>query len=302
VTYGIKRPKPNPLPAPRPKDSTRGKPQKIDRSQWSPEIPKKKPKPKKSGPMRMLGKLAPKHDPRTPYLTEFLVRHKLPAPTPFGWGKKLSSPLGMLGNDVAGNCTCAGIVHMLQVQAAAAGKPVPSIEQLTKTAMELYKAITLAVNGRAYDPNDPSTDTGLALLDVLNYCRKAGFIGAFVKLHHNDVAEIEAGGMAFGGLYTGAQLPTDAKDQLDDKQIWTPTSGAGGEPGGWGGHAMYLANGDGKTVDYATWGQFQTADYGWVTKYADEMYVTIDSTWVDGSRPAPSGFDIDKLRNYLAAL
>lgn len=294
------RTKPHPLPVPRPTDGTRT----PRRPQVKNYVPQVKPKAVKaaSAATFKLGKLAVKHDARTPYLTEFLDRPLLPKPEPFDYLAKAPADLGMLGNDTAGNCTCAGIAHMLQVQDIIAGNPVPPIEKLTQFAMDLYKAITLEVNGVAYDPADPSTDTGLALLDVLNYCRKKGIIGAFVKLRHNDVAEIEVGGRLFGGTYTGAQLPVAAQRQLDAGNAWTPTSGPDGEPGGWGGHCMYLGAGNTGLVKYVTWGKDQPADYSWVTKYADEMYVAISNAWVFGDKPAPSGFNIEKLRSFLSAL
>lgn len=249
---------------------------------------------------RKLGKLAAKHDARTPWLSEFLLRHRLPKPQPFDWMKGLPFDLGMMGNDVAGDCTCAGAGHMIQVQTAANGRGVtPSTSQI----LDAYKAITLAVNGRAFDPADPSTDTGLALLDVLKYWRTNGIaghkIGGFVKLRHDDQAEIEIGGRLFGGLYTGAQLPTSAEQQLARGDEWQAT----GDPAGtWGGHCMYIGAADEGGPVYATWGKRQRAEYGWVAAYADEMYAVIDDDWVTGKKPAPSGFDIVKLREFLGAL
>jgi len=51
-----------------------------------------------------------------------------------------------------------------------------------------------------------------------------------------------------------------------------------------------------------TWGRRRRAILQWVAKYTDEMYATISKTWVTGDRPAPSGFDIVKLREFLRAL
>ena len=257
-----------------------------------------------SSPARKLGKLPVKHDARTLFLSEVLIKPQLPAPEPFDYLKGLPDDLGMMGNDVAGNCTCAGIAHLVQVMTFVVTGT--AFVATTDQVIDLYKAITKEVNGREYDPNDPDTDTGLALLDVLKYVRNNGFCGhakgmAFAKLHHNDQAQVEIGGRLFGGTYTGAQLPIDAQSQLDADQPWTPTDGAGGEPGGWGGHCMTAARAD-ETLGYITWGKRRAALWPWVAKYADEMYVGISPDWINGNAKAPSGFDLAALRQYLSAL
>lgn len=295
-----KRPKPNPLPLPRPRDTTRELHHKVDRSQYSPQIPKKRPRITAIGPVELLklGKDPAKHDARTLCVSDLLIKPQLPAPGPFDWDDKVPDDMGMMGNDLAGNCTVAAYGHLEQVQGSASGLSsfVPTPEDM----IAMYRQITLEVNGRGYDPKDPSTDTGLALLDVLKWLRKNGLIGAFAKLRHDDRAEIEVSGKLFGGLYTGAMLPTDAQRQLG--KLWTPTAGTGGDAGGWGGHAMYVSQADNDGMTYVTWAKRQRASYAWVAKYADEMYVVIDKAWVTGDRPAPSGFDLKKLQQYLAAL
>lgn len=250
-----------------------------------------------------LGKSPVKHDPRTLKLKSVFAMR--PDPVDFDWTRVLPDDLGMMRNDEMGNCTCAGVGHMIQIWTAANGGEVTISDDDVVAA---YKAITKLVNGVAYDPADPSTDTGLALLDVLKYWRTTGIgghkIGGFAKLDHNDLDEIRAAGHAFGGLYTGAMLPLSAQAAIG--ATWTGGNGQGADaPGSWGGHCMALvaasSSGSGG-VKYITWGKRQDADMSWVTECADEMYAIFSSDWVTGAKPAPSGLNILELQSYLANL
>jgi hypothetical protein len=254
--------------------------------------------------MRCLGKLAPKHDPRTLHLRDLLVPDQLPPPAPFDWAAGLPEDLGVMRNDRIGLCTVAAIAHLVQMQTGANGQLVTISDDEIEDA---YKAITLAVNGVAFTEDDPMTDTGLCLLDVLNYVRAQGLGAAahgkglaFVKLAHDDAGEVQIAGRLFGGVCVGAQLPNDAEGQLGGR--WTPTSPPGGERGTWGGHAMALHAATPAATSFITWGKRQYAGWDWCASYVDEMYALISSDWVTGDRPAPSGFAIDKLRIYLAEL
>lgn len=253
-----------------------------------------------------LGKLAPKHDSRTLKLSSiFSPALGRPPAIDFDWTAALPSPaIGMMLNDQIGLCTCAGFAHLVQVMTAAhLGKEITISDE---DVLAAYKAITLQVNGRAYDPADPSTDTGLALLDVLKYARATGIgghqIGGFAKLSHDDLDEVRGAGHAFGGLYTGVMLPLSAQGQVGS--MWTLKGGPDDSPGSWGGHcAPTVAAFASGVRKYATWGRAdQESDGPWADACVDEQYVIFTKDWVDGSAPAPSGLDVNALRAYLAAL
>lgn len=255
----------------------------------------------------LTGKQPARFDARTLWLWDIFHRRAVPPAEDFDWSNRLPDDLGMMRNDRIGLCTCAGAAHLVQVWTALHGGAEVTISD--DDVEDAYKAITLQVNGRAYDPADPSTDTGLTLLDVLKYWRKVGIgghkIGAFAKISHNDLDEIRAAGRAFGGLYTGAMLPISAQREIGG--TWTADPGPDGEPGSWGGHCMALVAGaaradGGGDVKYVTWGKRQDADMAWVAEYADEMYAIISQDWIDGTRPAPSGLDLAALTAYLGQL
>ena len=256
---------------------------------------------------RCLGKLDPKIDPRTFTLKSILNHAALPTPKPFDWDSILPVDVGMMANDRIGLCAVAAVAHL--IQAWSANHLGNEITIADDDVIAAYKAITLQVNGRAFDESDPTTDTGLCLLDVLKWVRLNGLgpdrhgLGlAFVKLSHEDPDEIEIAGNACGGLYVGAQLPIAAEEQLDAGEAWSPVQGADGQPGGWGGHAMAMTASDGVTDRFLTWGKRQSADDPWIGAYLDEAYACIAPEWVSGALPAPSGLDMDRLRALLAAL
>jgi hypothetical protein len=268
--------------------------------------------------MRCLGKLEPKLDARTALFRQFVEdlalvlgpradsADALPAPEPFDWATGLPEDLGMMRNDRINLCTVAACAHLIQLQTAANGAMVTICDDDVQAA---YAAITASVNGRGYSAEDPTTDTGLALLDVLKWVRANG-LGpdqhgkglAFLKVCHDDPREMQIAGRLFGGTLVGAALPIAAEAQLELGQAWTPTDDADGAPASLGRHAMAMHAASSSSSSYITWGKRRPASSAWNAKYVDEMYAFVSPDWVNGTRPAPSGFSIDKLRAYLSEL
>lgn len=253
-----------------------------------------------------LGKRPVKHDARTFKLVDILEDGLLEEfdCDGFDWDSELPEDTGVMMNDRVGLCAVAAYAHLEQGWTAleeGAEYTMPD-----DVVVSEYSRITGIVNGTPYTPSDPTTDTGLALLDVMKVAKSTGIggrkIGAFVKLNHQDMREIVIAGYLFGGLYTGAGLPVDASDQIG--KMWTPTTGSGSAPYSWGGHAMGLVAASKKDgwVRYRTWGKRQDADEAWVSTYADEMYACLADDWVSGDKPAPNGVDMKKLRALLMAL
>jgi hypothetical protein len=60
-----------------------------------------------------LGKKAAREDPRTLCFATY-KRALAPAPATYDYSGRLQN-IGMLGNDIYGDCTCAGIAHLIQV-------------------------------------------------------------------------------------------------------------------------------------------------------------------------------------------
>lgn len=252
----------------------------------------------------MLGKLPAEHDNRTLLMYNIVDHKALPAPADdVDYFAGMPEDLGMMGNDVAGDCGAAGVGHLIASWMHQNGTPyIPTTDEV----IAIYKELTLEANGVAYDPRDPTTDTGLVLLDVLKYWRKNGFtldgklhkIGAFVKVNHHNVLEMRQALEWFGGVYTGVTLPQAAMDSVG--QPWGDAAARGPAAGG---HCMTAAKSrkaDG--ITYVTWGRRQDGTWGWMLATTDEAYAILSVDWCDGTKPAPSHLDIAKLRAYLVSL
>jgi hypothetical protein len=243
-------------------------------------------------PLKKLGKLAPKHDPRTFRLSAVLPELPTP-PLARDWAAPLAFPGPSWRNTDLGDCTCAAIGNAVRVATANHGAEVKLTDDAVLTA---YSAVS------GYDPRTGANDGGAAMLDVLNYWRKTGVgghqIGGFVRL---SPGEVETAINLFGGVYVGAALPLKAQHQ----EVWTGGYDAHTPedvPGSWGGHAMWLASYDHLGVELLTWGNRQRADWAWMSRYADELYAVFSADWVSGAAPAPNGFDTTRLHALLAAL
>lgn len=243
----------------------------------------------------MLGKKAAKYDKRTLRFATY-KKALAPAPAVFDFSNRLKN-LGMLGNDTLGDCTCAGIYHLIQSWCDYNGIDyVPT----TDKAIALYEAAC------GYNPADPSTDDGGVLLDLLKYWKAnpvdGHSIDAYVSVNVHDEAEIQQALYYFGGLYVGVQLPISAQTQ----DIWdVPLLGThgDGEPGSWGGHciANILAY-DSKYVYTITWGAVKKMTWKFFETYCDEAYCVLSPDWYGAEKTAPTGFDSATLSVDIAML
>lgn len=242
---------------------------------------------------RLLGKHPPKHDPRTISAGAVLVRSAVPAAPPArAWGDALAS-IDMLGNDVAGCCTIAALLHVLELVAAELGLLAPGFT--AQQALAWYGEVT------GYD-GTPGTDQGAPMLDVLNWARRKGLIAGFVKVDHRDVELVELAHNVLGPLYVGGELPKTAQDTSKPwiGPIGVPTGDAA--PSSWGGHAMAQARVDRVGPTFATWIVRQPADWKWHAAYVDESYGLVLPQWVDGTHPAPNGLDLAAFNAAIAAI
>jgi hypothetical protein len=188
----------------------------------------------------------------------------------------------MDGNDTAGCCTIAGAAHFTTIFNAFLGKKsIP----ITADILALYTKLT------------GGPDTGLVMLDVLNYLRQNAFLGespvlAFVSVDPHNTAHMQQAINWFGGLYTGFQVPEACQQQFEDGQIWTPG------PLTNDGHCVVLVDYTPDTLIPLTWGNTATANYAWEAECCDELYAIIPAEAAQ-SGYAP-GFDLAALQADLA--
>lgn len=237
-----------------------------------------------------LGRVAPKHDPKTlrlaSYLDDTVVLPEIP--TDHDWTAGVPS-WPMYGNDRLGDCTIAAAGHLVQAWTAAAGALVTPDDALLE---------------QAYIPGTGTDDTGRFEVDVLNYWRQTGIAGdqiiAYAYVDPQNLDHVRAAIYLFGGVYTGIALPKSAQGQ----PVWDVVGdGKTGDsqPGSWGGHAVpYLAySPDGlKTV---TWGAVLGLTNAFHLAYCDELYAPISADFLAAGK-TPAGFDLAALQADLTAI
>lgn len=248
-----------------------------------------------------LGKLAPKRKLGLPALGDFLGKASTwPAVPPTGWEYQIpADALSILGNDIWGDCTAAGVLHLIQAQSYNTGRP---IQPTTEEALSLYTAVT------GFDPNaGPSganpTDNGAACTDVLNYWQKTGVMAGgalhkivgYASLDVSSLAQMRYAAYTFGGLYLGINLPSKCQE---DTTNWNFAPGLRIE----GGHCIVqLGQGaDGGHVD--SWGMTIPVSNSFILGYVDEAYCVVTEDWVSQQGKSPSGLDLDGLLSAMKAI
>jgi hypothetical protein len=245
------------------------------------------------------GKNAPKKHPNTLRLSKYtgpLIPISPTAPRKvFREYKVPPGQWGMLGNDVAGNCTICACAHMLMNETVHTGTiVVPTLAEVMAT----YSAIS------GYDPITGANDNGCAMSDVMEYWRTHGLSGhkilAWAQVDYQNFWHVKQAIWLFGGLDIGVNLPQSAMDQFSNGQFWDIVPNDGGIIGG---HAIPLFGYGSQGTNCITWGQRQGMTWEWFSRYVDEAYVVISSSWFNEiTKQTPSGFDIAVLENDLKSI
>jgi len=241
-----------------------------------------------------LGKRPRRYDRRTLRLARYFTP-SLPAPptqwknsgTVADWGMMLNGP-NAYGPGVPrqglGDCTIAAVAHAVQVWTLKAGMvTVPDA-----TVLNYYESWD------GYKPGDPKSDQGGEELTVLKDWRKDGFSGhkllAFADPDPQDELHVRQSVYLFGGLYVGVALPLSAQTQ----DVWDVASGPQGQPGSWGGHAVFVPDYDADGLTCITWGQLKRMTWGFWGTYCDEAHALLSPDW-----QPPAGFDMAALKADL---
>lgn len=249
-----------------------------------------------------LGKLPPKHDVRTLALARYTAGLP-PAPAAVDWTGKLVAPLGQMGNDQRGDCTCAGMGHAVQVWSANCGT------QVTIPDADILKAYEDACG---YNPASPSTDQGGVELDVLKWWRKNPIAGhsidGFASVQPGSIADVKDAIWLFGGAYLGIELPETAQSQ----DIWAKTgspslmrwlgfhSHPDPAPGSWGGHCVFACAYDNRGLTCITWGMLKRMSWDFFATYCvtpETRILADDLKWIPAGKlkigDGIMGFDED---------
>ena len=240
-----------------------------------------------SNPKFKLGLLPRKFHQDTLCLHDYIAEGVLPTvPLPVDWTGKVTAPWGMDGNDEFGCCAEAMWSHFKMVTTANTGNPVvPS----TDDTLALYAAVT------GFDQNDPSTDNGTVMTDLLSYLQKQGEIVAWAEFDPSQMLRYQQAIYLFGGSLNGVQVRQSDQDNFNTGQIWTP-----GSDKVEGGHAILSSRATATTMTYVTWGAAQDATADWVLEETSEAYVAITPAWlIAATQSTPAGFNLAQLQQDL---
>jgi hypothetical protein len=243
-------------------------------------------------PTYRFGKHPPKLDYRTLRFRNY-VTPGLAAPPPaydvlarVYQNLKMSNPkklFPMDGNDTYGDCTIASVAHAVTAfRGLISQKTIMARQEVIKLYLHLTGGI----------------DSGLAMLDVLNYWRKHAVSGdeilAYTSIDVHNHTHIQQATQLFGGVYLGFQVPQDCLKEFNAHKPWTPG------PLTNDGHAVFVAAYDPAGVTVLTWGNIQKGTWAWWDECVDEAYAILPP---EAQKPdfAP-GFNLAQLKKDLAAV
>lgn len=249
-------------------------------------------------PDRVAGKFGRRpNDPSKPrlHLSRY-VGAPLPAPpATVDWVTAVTD-WPMYLNDELGDCTCACVGHMVEVFTRyGAGT---TVEVTDDDVLKLYEL-------QGYRPDDPSTDQGAVIQDVLGDWRKTGIAGhkvvAFASVDVSNPAEVKQALNLFGSVDIGFNVPASAMDQFNAGKPWDVVTHDGGIEGG---HCVpvQLVQDSSPAYKVVTWGAVQEMTQAFWDKYVEEAWVVITEDFLNGQGVDPQGFDLYQLGEDLAAL
>lgn len=197
----------------------------------------------------------------------------------------------MLGNDVAGDCTIAGVGHMAQQESIYA--EVPAALMTTEEALGQYSKLS------GWDPSKPESDTGLYEGDVGHHWMTDGFviggqtdkIVGFADCDIRSLNEILYGVLLTGNSMIALMLPRIAELRLD---LWdVPTNPDDAQLVA--GHCVPVVGFDRSYWYCVSWGTLVPMTIPFAKKYLLEAHVTLSKRWLNAKNLTPAGFSWDYL-------
>jgi hypothetical protein len=248
--------------------------------------------------MFKFGKLAPKPAP-------LKLRTFLTAPLPEPPREANLDAVGladqnMFGNDRYGDCAIAGPGHETLFWERHNGRPPAPITDAD--ILRMYSDVT------GFDPNDPSTDQGSVVADVVKYRRTHGLVDSAGTVHKiavglglaHSTLEVRQAISLFDVVGLGIQVPQSLMDTVQaGGDVWDVPDGGSEIIGG-----HYIA-GIAYDRDYLyviSWGKVYRMTWAFFDTYADEQWVYLSAEDVNGQGVSPDGLDLAQLREDIAAL
>lgn len=206
-------------------------------------------------------------------LDDYLVG-KLPAApaAPFDYASKVAGGFPMAGNDQFGDCTIAGVIHVLQLCYAVVGEmfEYPGDQAVEETYFNLTGG----------------EDTGLNMETVLSaWSTGDGLFGTRLKgwgtVNAGSRAAMRSALYNFGHLYLAGDIPQEAEVQFEDHEWWMLEPGRNPAIGG----HCFVGCGDRPNpphqgIDNITWGAETGFTWNWWASYGQQAFVVIPDVFV----------------------
>jgi len=217
------------------------------------------------------------------------IRVNLPVPPrSFDYSNKVASYPMALNNEL-GDCTIAGVLHMLQLIYAEVG------ETFEYPGDEVVRAEYLKLTNGA--------DSGLVERRVLQTWMTDGIfnnkISAFAPVNIKNRNEMAAAIYLFGAVYLGVEMPRSAEEQFEAHEPWHLTE-RNEEP--IGGHCVVATGINRFGLDIITWGATESMTWGWWEKYGSEAWVVIPEIFIEVDHGPVWTIDILALQEDLKNL
>jgi hypothetical protein len=235
------------------------------------------------------GKLPAKRSLKMASLSNHMNMKTVSYPRVRAWERPIA--LGMLANDIVGDCTVAAMYHLRMTQRSVAQAGTPLIVTDAEAIAD-YSAITGYVEG------DESTDNGAACMDVLNWYKKGGVLLGASTVDIQNVEMVKAAINTFGCLYTGFTVPQSMVDQLQSGTDPDWSFSSGDKPTN-NGHCVNLVGYGADGVALDSWGKVYRTSWEFWQQWFTEAYAVVVPDWVKANGESPTGLDMPGL---LAAL
>jgi hypothetical protein len=188
---------------------------------------------------------------------EVYAAGKLPTPPPSAKAPKCLLPMD--NNDVEGDCTIAGVDHLIRLwNALYPGEilKVPTQPQIKST----YRGLT------------GGGDTGLVEADVLKAWMTKGLFGTkiegYAPIKPTSLLTIHQSIAFYGAAYLGILCPESAQEQFENGEPWTYRGEETDD-----GHCVVAVGYDERgDLEVATWGGIAKLTAGFRAHYLDEAW------------------------------
>lgn len=201
----------------------------------------------------------------------------------------------MYDNDTLGDCTVAGIAHVIGAMAVYGGHPLPLFANTE--IVRVYSAVS------GYDPQTGANDNGANMQTVLDYIKSDGITDTTGKVHKivayaafrnpKDTTLLAEVLNTFGAAYVGIDCPASAQTEFGKLWTWQPTSPIeGGHAIGFHRREPLTATG---SIVYSTWGALQPATPEFHEHYSEESWAVVSQDWLEANGDSPEGLNVTQL-------